>query len=61
MIVKASIRTNNISKGIIGTMRNLAMRRAGLESLAPASSLVARRISKVIIIMPGINLLTCLH
>ena len=55
------MRRNDISKGIIGTVINLANRWALLDSLLLASSLVARKTSKVIMIMPKSNLLTCLR
>jgi hypothetical protein len=50
--------TNNISKGIIGTMRKLANRWADSDSLVLASSLVARRTTKVTMMIPKVNLLT---
>ncbi len=41
--------------------RKRVVRRADSESITPASSFVARRASKVIIMMPRINLLTYLY
>jgi hypothetical protein len=55
------MRTNNISKGIIGTARKLANRWADSDSLKPSSSLVARRSTKVIMRMPKTNLSTYRH
>ena len=53
--------TNNINKGIMGTVRILANRWALTDSLALASSLVARRTTKVMVRMPKSNLLTRLY
>jgi hypothetical protein len=52
---------NNISKGIIGTMRKLANRWADSDLLALASSLVARNTNKAIMMTTRINLLTHLR
>ena len=60
-MLRATIRINNTSKGIIGLLRNLLKRRANSEPIILASSLVARKTSSEIQTMPKINLLTCLH
>ena len=52
---------NNTSKGIIGLVRNPLKRRANSEPITLASSLIARKTSSVIQMIPKINLLTCLY
>ncbi len=56
MVRKVTVRTNNITKAIIGIVSNVAMRRPNLESLMLASSLAARNSTKVIVAISKINL-----
>jgi len=59
--VSTTISTNNTSKGIIGLVRQPLKRRANSEPIIVVSSLIARRTSNVIQMIPKINLLACLH
>ena len=60
-VFRIIIRTKTASKGAISTVRNLLRRKENSELIMLASSLVIRRTSSVIQVMPRINLLTYLH
>ena len=60
-VLRTSIRTHNVSRAIIGTVRNLLKRRANSDPTIEASSLATKKISEVIATMPKTNLLTYLN